>query len=143
VTQRHFLHYISHMDRSGIERGFSLNDTSVWGAWGVAWPAESKTSDWMCCGCGLCRRWSYLTVYVSGLRLMCRGEIDWRRGTAGSLASGHYQSRFVTTKSHIRISDLPTGFHDPTFRSICRGRLRRLMRRRALKQAATVSVHIL
>jgi hypothetical protein len=29
VTQRHVLHYISHMDGSGIERGFTLNDTSV------------------------------------------------------------------------------------------------------------------
>ena len=38
--------------------------------------------------------------------LMCRGDIDWRRGKAGALASGRYSSHFITTKSHIRISDL-------------------------------------
>lgn len=74
---------------------------------------------------------------------MCRGDTDWHRGTARSLASGRYQSRFVTKKSHIRISDLLTGLHDPTFHSTCCGRLRRLLRRHAMKQAATASVLIL
>jgi hypothetical protein len=44
VTQRHFLHYISHVDGSGVERGFPLKDTACEPR--EAWHGrQSETSD--------------------------------------------------------------------------------------------------
>ena len=125
------------MDGSEIERGWMIP---------ASWYGQQRTRQVIECTVGAVRvdvDRVLLSLRFGSCRLMCRGDTDWHLGTAGSLASGRYQSRFVITKSHIRISDLPTGLHDPTFHSTCYGRLRRLLRRHALQQAAAAYVHIL